>query len=180
MDKKVLRKGIYGALFLYLKFHLNIIPIQRYNDIARSDIMLKQYLQQKNISIYKLSVLSGIPYSTLNDIVNHKVDIANIRAGIVFKLANILNISMDELYELCTNQITIYLEGYSAIGTVNIKNKKYVLKFRYQNKEFTEELCPVKKEATMFIESIARWQMEKKISNYEMEEMYELCIKAKR
>ena len=142
--------------------------------------MLKQYLKQKNISIYKLAALSEIPYSTLNDIVNHKVDIANIRAGIVFKLANILNISMDELYELCTNQITIYLEGYSTKGTVNIKNKKYVLEFQYQNKKFTDELCPVKKEATMFIESIARWQMEKLIRKYEMEEMYELCIKAKR
>ena len=97
--------------------------------------MLKQFLQQKNLSIYKLSGISGIPYSTLNDIVNHKVDIANIRAGIVFKLANILNISMDELYELCTNQITIYLEGYSTKGIVNIKNKKYVLFREYVNIE---------------------------------------------
>ena len=142
--------------------------------------MLKQYLQQKNLSIYKLAALSGIPYSTLNDIVNYKVDIANIRAGIVFRLANILNISMDELYELCTKQIAIYLEGYATKGIVNIKNKKYVLEFQYHNKEFTDELCPVKKEATMFIESIARWQMEKLISDFEREEMYELCIKAKR
>lgn len=142
--------------------------------------MLKQYLQQKNISVYKLAALSEIPYSTLNDIVNHKVDIANIRAGIVFKLAGILNISMDELYKLCMNQITIFLEEYATKGTVNIKNKKYVLEFQYHNKEFRDELCPVKKEATMFIESIARWQMEKLISDYEMEEMYELCIKAKR
>ena len=142
--------------------------------------MLKEFLQQKDLSIYKLAGISGIPYSTLNDIVNHKVDIANIRAGIIFKLANVLNISMDELYELCTNQITIYLEDYATKGTVNIKNKKYVLEFQYQNKEFTDELCPVKKEATMFIESIARGQMEKLISDYEMEEMYELCLKAKR
>lgn len=142
--------------------------------------MLKQFLKQKNISIYKLSGISGIPYSTLNDIVNHKVDIANIRAGIVFKLAGILHISMDELYELCSNQIAIYSEGYSTKGIVNIKNKKYVLEFQYQNNEFMEELCPVKREATMFIESIARWQMEKMISDYEMEKAYELCIKAKR
>ena len=142
--------------------------------------MLKEFLQQKDLSIYKLAGISGIPYSTLNDIVNHKVDIANIRAGIIFKLANVLNISMDELYELCTNQITIYLEDYATKGTVNIKNKKYMMEFQYQNKEFTDELCPVKKEATMFIESIARWQMEKLISDYEMETMYELCIKAKR
>jgi len=142
--------------------------------------MLKEFLHQYNMSIYKLAAISGVPYSTLNDIVNHKVDIANIRAGILFKLADILNLSMDELYELCTNQITIFSESYAAEGVVNIKNKKYILKFRYHNREFSDELCPVKKEATLFIESIARWQMEKLISNYEMEELYELCIKAKR
>lgn len=141
--------------------------------------MLKKFLQQKNISVYKLAGMSGIPYSTLNDIVNQKIDIANVRAGIVFKLAKILNISMDELYELCANQIIVYLEEYSTQGTVVIKNKKYVLEFQYHNKKFTDVLCPVKKEATMFIESIAQWQMEKLISDCEMEEMYELCTKAK-
>lgn len=141
--------------------------------------MLKELLKQRNMSIYKLAGISGIPYSTLNDIVNQKVDISNVRAGIIFKMAKTLNISMDELYELCTNRIVIYLDKYAVEGTVVIKNKKYVLEFQYHNKDFSDELCPVKKEATMFIESIARWQMEKLISNCEIEEMYELCIKAK-
>lgn len=179
MTVKALRKYL-TERFLYPKNPLHTIPTQRYNTNKRSDTMLKDFLKQKKISIYKLAGISGIPYSTLNDIVNHKVDIANIRAGIVFKLANILHISMDELYELCTNQITVFLESYSTQGIVNIKNKKYVLEFQYQDREFVDELCPVKKEATMFIESIARWQMEKMIADYEMEEMYELCIKAKR
>ena len=142
--------------------------------------MLKQFLQQKRLSVYKLAKISGIPYSTLNDIVNHKVDIANIRAGIVFRLADSLNMSMDELYELCTKQITVYLEEFSAQGIVNIKNKKYVLEFCYHDQLFIQELCPVKKEATMFIVSIAQWEMEKLIMDYEMEELYELCVKAKR
>ena len=142
--------------------------------------MLKQYLKQKNLSIYKLAALSEIPYSTLNDIVNHKVDIANIRSGIVFKLAKILDISMDELYELCSRKISVRTDKYAIEGNVFIKNKSYVLVFRFDDKEFIDEICPVKRESSMFIESIARWQMEKLISDYEMEEMYELCIKAKR
>ena len=142
--------------------------------------MLKEYLHENNLSIYKLSKISGIPYSTLNDIVNHKVDIANIRAGIVFKLGNALNLTMDELYKLCTSEILIELEDYSAKGRVNIRNKKYMLEFLYRNKTFVDELCPVKKEASMFIETIAKWQMQKMISDYEMEEAYELCIEAKR
>ncbi len=141
--------------------------------------MLKELLYRKKLSLYKLSEISGIPYSTLNDIVNCKVDIANIRAGIVFKLAGILGLSMDELYGLCNKQITVYSEEYAVNGSVNIRNKQYILEFKYHNKAFTEKLCPVKKEATLFIDSIAKWQMEKMIQKHEMEEMYELCIKAK-
>ena len=141
--------------------------------------MLKQYLKQKNLSIYKLAALSEIPYSTLNDIVNHKVDIANIRSGIVFKLAKILDISMDELYELCSRIISVRSDKYAIEGNVFIKNKSYVLVFRFDDKEFIDEICPVKRESSMFIESIARWQMEKMIQRYEMEKVYDLCIKTK-
>ena len=141
--------------------------------------MLKQYLKKKNLSIYKLAALSEIPYSTLNDIVNHKVDIANIRSGIVFKLAKILDISMDELYELCSRKISVRTDKYAIEGNVFIKNKSYVLVFRFDDKEFIDEICPVKRESSMFIESIARWQMEKMIQRYEMEKVYDLCIKTK-
>ena len=141
--------------------------------------MLKQYLKQKNLSMYKLAALSEIPYSTLNDIVNHKVDIANIRSGIVFKLAKILDISMDELYELCSRKISVRTDKYAIEGNVFIKNKSYVLVFRLDDKEFIDEICPVKRESSMFIESIARWQMEKMIQRYEMEKVYDLCIKTK-
>lgn len=140
--------------------------------------MLKELLHHKGLSLYKLSEVSGIPYSTLNDIVNYKVDIANIRAGILFKLADILGLSMDELYELCNKKITVTSETYAVNGSVNIRNKQYILEFQYHNKTYTEELCPVKKEATLFIDSIAKWQMEKIIQEQEMEEMYELCLKA--
>lgn len=113
--------------------------------------MLKEFLCRKELSLYKLSEISGIPYSTLNDIVNHKVDIANIRAGIVFKLAGILGLSMDELYGLCTRQIAVYSEEYSVNGSVYVKNKQYILEFQYHNRVFKEELCPVKKEATLLL-----------------------------
>lgn len=159
---------------------MNLICSYQLTFRKRFIIMLKEFLKQKEISIYKLAEKSGIPYSTLNDIANHKVDIANVRVGILYKLAGILNISMDALYELCSNQISIYLEEYFTKGTVNIKNKKYVLEFQYKNREYRDELCLVKRESTMFIESIALWQMEKLIADYEMEENYELCAKTKR
>lgn len=141
--------------------------------------MLKEFLKEQHLSIYKLAQLSGVPYSTLNDIVNYKVDIANIRAGIVFKIAESLQITMDELYEICSKEIVVWSAEFLTEGKVYIKNKKYILVFQYQDKEYTDELLPVKKEASLFIESIATWQMEKLIADIRMEEAYELCIKAK-
>ena len=49
--------------------------------------MLKTLLEERGISIYKLSKESRIPYSTLNDLVNHKLPIENMRCGQVRALA---------------------------------------------------------------------------------------------
>ena len=63
--------------------------------------MLKEYLQKNNISVYKLSKKSDVPYSTLNDLVNLKLPVENIRAGQLKSIADALDVEMDELYNLC-------------------------------------------------------------------------------
>lgn len=142
--------------------------------------MLKAYLSAHNISIYSISKSSGIPYSTLNDIVNCKVEIVNVKVGILYALAEALEISMDTLYEICRDDITIRSERYHIDGFVSKKNKKYHLSFQYDHKKYEYELCPVKKEASLFIYSIALWEMEKHLLDFEMEAAYALCIKTKR
>lgn len=97
--------------------------------------MLKAYLATHNISIYSISKSSGISYSTLNDIVNCKVEIANVKAGIVYSLATILGISMDTLFELCKSDIIVRSERYDIDGFVSRKNKKYYLHFEYKHKK---------------------------------------------
>ena len=142
--------------------------------------MLKTYLTTHNISIYSVSKSSGISYSTLNDIVNCKVEIENVKAGILHVLAMTLGISMDDLYELCRDDIIVHSERYRVDGFVSKKNKKYYLNFEYNHQGHEYELCPVKKEASLFIDSIALWEMERRLSDFEMEESYALCVKAKR
>ena len=142
--------------------------------------MLKEYIKTNNVSIYSISKRSGIPYSTLNDIVNCKVEIENVKAGIVYALAKTLQISMDWLYELCRNDIIVRSEKYNIDGFVSKKNKKFYLCFEYDHKEHEYELCPVKKEASLFIYSIALWEMEKHLLDFEMEAAYALCTKTKR
>ena len=142
--------------------------------------MLNTYIETHNISIYSISKSSKIPYSTLNDIVNCKVEITNVKAGILYAFAKALGISMDALYELCRNEIIVRSERYNIDGFVSRKNKKFFLCFEYNHKEYEYELCPVKKEASLFIDSIALWEMEKHLLDFEMEEAYALCIETKR
>ncbi len=138
--------------------------------------MLKEFLQQRDISIYKLAKISRVPYSTLNDMVNHKVDVEQIRSGVLFRLAQAVGISMDELYEMCAAPQIVFSEKHGVRGEVFVRNKTYFLLFEYHNKKYREELYPVKKEATMFIDTIAVWQMEERIADIEMEEAYAACF----
>lgn len=141
--------------------------------------MLKDFLAKQNISIYHMAKESGISYSTLNDIVNCKVDISNVKSGILHALASVLQVSMDQLYDICSETIDVYDEEYGIGGYVSKKNKKYYLKFSYRNISYEYELCAIKQEATMFIKSIALWALEQHLSDIKMEEAYALCVKAK-
>ena len=59
--------------------------------------MLKKMLKTRNMSIYQCSKLSDIPYTTLSELVRGKTSIGKCSAEIVYKLAKILNVSMEEL-----------------------------------------------------------------------------------
>lgn len=142
--------------------------------------MLKIYLAEKKISTYSLAKRSRVPYSTLNDIVNGKVDITNVKSGILRALSAALYISMDELYDLCSERIEIYDAQNDIYGYVSKKNKIYYLKFQYDAIEYEQELCAIKRESSLFIRDIALWKMEQLISDIKMEEAYAVCIKTQR
>lgn len=61
--------------------------------------MLKELLKKENMSVYKCSKLSHIPYTTLLELVNNKTSIENCSLKTIYMLANILNISIDSLVE---------------------------------------------------------------------------------
>ena len=60
---------------------------------------LNEVLIEKWISMYKLSKDSGIPYMTLNDIINGKTNLSKCNAETVYRLAKILDVQMEELLE---------------------------------------------------------------------------------
>ena len=59
--------------------------------------MLEEILKQKNMSIYKCAKLSGIPYTTLSEVIRGKTRLEKCSAEVVYKLSRVLDISMEEL-----------------------------------------------------------------------------------
>lgn len=135
--------------------------------------MLKAYLQQNKISMYQLSQKSGVPYSTLNDLVNHKLPVANLKCGQLHDLSAALGMTMDELYRLCSYSCTVYSDKYKISGVVTVKHKSYYLTFEKDGILYEDTILPVKREATLVIHELAAWKLEEHISEIVMEEAYE-------
>ena len=60
---------------------------------------LKDILSEKKISLYQFSKETDIPYSTLSDIVNGKKNIDTCTISTIKKIADGLEMSIDELYK---------------------------------------------------------------------------------
>ncbi len=59
--------------------------------------MINDILEKRSITKYRLSKLSGVPYTTINDICCGRTDIAKCSAGTVYKIAGVLGVTMEEL-----------------------------------------------------------------------------------
>lgn len=94
--------------------------------------MLKDILIERNESVYNVSKKTGIPYSTLSDLVNEKTKIENVQANVVYRLAKYLKMTMDAVYgdespEMITltnkgRQIILNIDGvdYQFLGPKNL------------------------------------------------------------
>lgn len=58
---------------------------------------LENILKEKGITKYQLSKLSGIPKTTILDICSGKTNLFNCKTETVYRIANTLNITIDEL-----------------------------------------------------------------------------------
>ncbi len=59
--------------------------------------MLEAILKERNLTMYQCAKLSGIPYTTLSEVVRGKTKIEKCSAETVYRLSKILNVSMEDL-----------------------------------------------------------------------------------
>ena len=60
---------------------------------------INKLLQEKGLTKYRLSILSGVPHATLSELCNGKTNIARCSVETVYKLAKALGVSMEILVE---------------------------------------------------------------------------------
>ena len=63
-------------------------------------MLIDDWMKQKNLSRYELSKKSGIPYTTLTDLIQKRTRLEKSSAETVYKLSKVMGISMDELFLL--------------------------------------------------------------------------------
>lgn len=71
---------------------------------------IERVIANRNITKYRLSMLSNVPQATLNDICSGKTKIDKCSAFTVYKLSKALNIPMEKLYEECVREYTVVSE----------------------------------------------------------------------
>ncbi|MBQ8075052.1 MAG: helix-turn-helix transcriptional regulator [Oscillospiraceae bacterium] len=141
--------------------------------------MLKDYLAERKISMYSLAANSGVPYSTVNDLANGRIEIQNCRAGVLKKIADELSISMDALYDLCESNLSVYLEEEKIPVAIRVKNKTYYAEFYDNNIPVSLEICAVNRDTAYFIHSLAKWTVEDYFEQKEWEAANALLAHAK-
>ena len=62
-------------------------------------MIINELLAKNNITPYRLSKISGVPHATLNDIISEKTKLDKCSAGTVYRLAQALNVSMEDLLD---------------------------------------------------------------------------------
>ena len=58
---------------------------------------INKIIEQRQITKYRLAKESGVPHATLNDICSGKTNIGKCSAETVYKIAKVLDVSMESL-----------------------------------------------------------------------------------
>ena len=76
---------------------IDYITAYRYNVYGGATMLLKDYLNKRNMSLYRLSKDTLIPYSTLRDLYTDKTPLSKASGEVIYKISSALDVTMEEL-----------------------------------------------------------------------------------
>lgn len=128
--------------------------------------MLKQYLEDQHLSIYRLSQMAEVPYSSLNDFVNLKTDVESVSAGFLKKLADACGMTMDEMYELCSDNKFV-IKRHQPVR-IRIKDGKYFAEYEHDGNKYRCYVAKVNSLNTQNLHALTEMAVHRQIHNREV------------
>lgn len=89
---------------------------------------INELLREEKISKYRLSRVSGVPYTTINDICTGKTRIEKCSAETIYKIAKVFSISMEELIKDAVEEVS---ESTGEFIEHILKDRKYMETYLY-------------------------------------------------
>lgn len=100
---------------------------------------INQLLEQKEITKYQLSKRTGIPYSTISDICNEKAQLEKCTAETIYKIAKVLEVSMEDLLApYCADRVDFELYKSSVCHRVKEMGDVDFIIYTLENDEITD------------------------------------------
>ena len=86
-------------------------------------MIINDELLKKNMSKYRLSKESGVPQTTITDICCEKVDLEKCAAGTLYRIAKVLNITIEDILESNSNEYRSDFETFKSNTCHYVKDK---------------------------------------------------------
>ena len=125
---------------------------------------MKTYLKQNNIRISDISRQTGVPYTTVNEIINGKIDIDKVRIKTGLMIADACNMDFMTFYNTCKRSNSL---PSIPNGRIIKKNKAYYLKCTLPGFDSEIYLCRINPVNTHFVKDMAEWTINSLISEAE-------------
>ena len=100
--------------FFFYKLTLEKVSVNRYN----TGMTFLDLLSEKKITVYSLSIDSGVPKTTLTDIASGKADIFECSGKTLLAISKTLNVSIEDLLSLEREEAKTTLPGF-LIESIN-------------------------------------------------------------
>ena len=85
-------------------------------------MLITEQLEKKQMTKYKLSKVSGVPQTTINDICTGKVDLEKCSAGTLYRIAKVLGVSIEEILESAVSEHRASFETFKSNTCHYVKN----------------------------------------------------------
>ena len=116
---------------------------------------IKQYLKENKISVSSLHKQTGIPYTSISEIVNGKVNIDRVYTGTAIRLADSCGLEFAQFYRMCRENIP-----KTPKTDIIVKNKKYYLRYDIEGETGCNYLCKANETNKRYVKDFARWELD--------------------